>query len=116
MNSLLEPRVSIGVIKNEEAPDTYNDGQIIEAGSHIHLNNHIISVYYQNFFAESDVVPSYYNSWAYGNTNKKGQGIELGLQFKKYNFKIRASYSDAKLPNGVQQDQKYFFFWSGVGL
>jgi hypothetical protein len=117
MNSIFEPRASLGVLKNEQAPETYNDGQIIEAGTNIHLVNHVVSVEYQNFFAESDVVPSYYNSWAYGNTNKKGQGFEFGIQFKKYNFKIRANYIEAKLlnTNSVQQDQKYFYIGVETG-
>lgn len=117
LNSFIEPQAGLSVIKNQKAPATYNDGQLIEAGTNFYLTNHILRFEYQNFFTESDAVPSYYNSWAYGNTNKKGQGVELSIQFVKYNFKIRANYIEAKVlnPNTVQQDQTYIYIGVETG-
>ncbi len=117
MNSLFEPLAYFNVIKNSEAPETYNDGRIIGLGSKLHTNNFIYSVFYENFFAESDVVPGFYNSWAYGNTNKKGNGFELGIQFKKKNFRVRAQYYEAKVLNAdpLQQNQEYFYLGVETG-
>ncbi len=117
MNSVLEPLAYFNVIKNNDAPETYNDGRLIGVGSKFHTNNYIYSVFYESFFAESDVVPGYYNSWAYGNTNKKGNGFEVGVQFKKKNFRIRAQYYEAKLLNvdPLQQNQQYFYLGVETG-
>lgn len=117
INSLWEPLAYYNVIKNNDAPETYNDGQLIGLGSKFHTNNYVYSFFYENYFAESDVVPSYYNSWAYGNTNKEGNGFELGMQFKKKNFRVRAQYYDAKVlnPDGLQQNQQYFYLGVETG-
>ncbi|MBY0384373.1 hypothetical protein K2X05_04370, partial [bacterium] len=117
MNSIFEPLAYYNIIKNNEAPETYNDGQLIGIGSKLHTNNYVYSLFYENFFAESDVVPGYYNSWAYGNTNKKGNGFEFGVQFKKKNFRIRAQYYEAKLLNTdpLQQNQQYFYLGVETG-
>lgn len=117
MNSILEPLAYYNVIKNSEAPETFNDGRIIGIGSKFHTNNYVYSFFYENFFAESDVVPGFYNSWAYGNTNKEGNGFELGIQFKKKNFRVRAQYYEAKVLNAdpLQQNQEYFYLGVETG-
>ncbi|MCC6138736.1 MAG: hypothetical protein IT287_08895 [Bdellovibrionaceae bacterium] len=117
INSLWEPSAEYSVLKNEEAPESFNDGAVVRVGSRFHLTNHIVGIGYDNYFAESDVAPSYYNAWAYGNTNKKGNGGEISLEFKKLNFRVRAQYYDAKVINfnGLQQDQKYFFLGVETG-
>jgi hypothetical protein len=117
LNSLLEPFAYINVIKNEEAPETFNDAQLIGVGTKFHTTNYVFSFFYENYFAESDVVPAFYNAWAYGNTNKKGNGFELGMQFKKKNFRVRAQYYGADVinPNGLQQNQEYFYLGVETG-
>lgn len=118
LNSLFEPFTYLNVIKNEEAPETYNDGQVIGAGTKIHTNNYVFSLFYENFFAESDVVPAYYNAWAYGNTNGRGEGLEFGVQFKKKNFRIRTQYYRADVINpgsDLQDNQQYFYLGVETG-
>lgn len=116
-NSFYKAGGSYGIIKNEEAPETYNDGQIITVWNRFSLKDFSIYIAYENYFAESDVVPSYYSSWIYGNTNKKGNGGEIALEFEKQNFRIRAQYYDANVinPNGLQQDQKFFYIGVETG-
>ena len=72
---------------------------VIGVGTKFHTNNYVFSIFYENFFAESDVVPAFYNAWAYGNTNGRGDGFELGVQLKKKNFRIRAQYYRADVIN-----------------
>lgn len=117
VNSLWEPLAYYNIIKNPKAPNTYNDGQLLGIGSKFHTNNYVYSFVYENYFAESDVAPTYYNSWAYGNTNKKGNGFEFGVQFKKRNFRIRAQYYEAKVLNAdpLQQNQQYFYLGVETG-
>jgi hypothetical protein len=118
MNSILEPHAYINVIKNSQAPETFNDGQIIGLGSKFHTNNYIISAAYENFFAESDVVPAFYNSWALGNTNSKGDGLDISIQFKKKNFRLRAQYYRADVINAgddLQENQQYFYLGVETG-
>lgn len=117
MNALFEPALEYSVLKNEAAPEAFNDGAVIRAGARFHLADHVLGVGYDNYYAESDVAPSYYNAWAYGNTNKRGNGGEISLEFKKRNFRLRAQYYDAKVINfnGLQQDQKYFFLGVETG-
>ncbi len=118
MNSIFEPFAYLNVIQNSEAPDTFNNGQVIGAGTKIHTNNYVFSLFYENFFAESDVVPAYYNAWAYGNTNGKGDGLEFGIQLKKKNFRIRAQYYRADVINpgdDLQQNQQYFYLGVETG-
>ncbi|MBY0314476.1 MAG: hypothetical protein K2Q26_03085 [Bdellovibrionales bacterium] len=112
INHRVQPYISYQVIKNEEAPATYNDGQVVAVGTVIMFQNYNWFVTYENFFAESDVVPAFYNSWGYGNTNKKGNGVDTSLEFKKYNFRLRAQYykADVLNPDGLQQNQDYFYF------
>lgn len=111
INGLLQPYAAYSVIKNNEAPETYNDGHLISVGTVVMFSDYNWFVSYENFFAESDVVPGFYSSLGYGNTNKKGSGIDTSIEFKKYNFRIRAQYykADVLNPDGLQQDQDYFY-------
>lgn len=118
MNSLFEPHAYINVIKNTEAPETFNDGQIFGLGTKLHTNDFIISAAYENYFAESDVAPSFYNSWALGNTNSRGDGVDLWIQFKKKNFRLRAQYYRADVINAgddLQENQQYFYLGVETG-
>lgn len=116
-NSTFETFGYYNIIKNNEAPETYNDGHVIGLGGKLHFEDHVVVLGYENFFAESDVVPSYYNSWIYGNTNKRGQGIDMSVQFKKRNFRVRAQFYQADVINfnGLQEDQQYFFLGVETG-
>lgn len=118
MNSLIEPHAYANIIVNTEAPETFNDGRILGIGSKFHTNNYIISAAYENFFAESDVAPSFYNAWALGNTNSKGDGVDLWIQFKKKNFRLRAQYYRADVINtgdDLQENQEYFYLGVETG-
>lgn len=117
LNSLLEPMAYMQVIKNEDAPETYNDGRVIGVGTNIHLTNHIVGVKVENFFIESDAVPGFYNSWGYGHTNKEGNGGELSIAFLKYKFRLRAQYYETKTLNfdSFQQNQQYFYLGVETG-
>jgi hypothetical protein len=118
VNALLEPHAYVNVIKNTEAPETFNDGQIFGLGTKFHTNDYIISAAYENFFAESDVAPSFYNAWALGNTNRQGDGFDLWIQFKKKNFRLRAQYYRADVINSnqnIQENQQYFYLGVETG-
>lgn len=113
-NQTFEPGIEYSLIKNQEAPETMNDGHLIRAYNRIHTDNYAFYIGYDRYFAESDVVPSYYNAWVYGKSNKEGQGGELAVEFKKKNFRVRFQYYEADLINfsDVQENQKSF--WLGV--
>ena len=117
----LHPRVEFvalyNIIKNTAAPETFNDGHVIGVGTKVDFEDHIVKLSYENFFAESDVVPSFYSSWVYGKTNKEGQGVDLSVQFKKHNFRVRTQFYQADVINfnGLQEDQKYFFLGVETG-
>jgi len=116
-SALWEPMVYYNVIKNLDAPDTYNDGEIIGAGSNFYTNDYLITVKGEYYFLESDAVPGYYNSWAYGHTNKQGAGGEVVLAFLKHKFRLRAQYYQYKPLNfdTYQQSQQYFYFGVETG-
>lgn len=117
INAVLEPSIEYSVIKNPKAPETMNDGSFLRLASKFHMTNYAVTAAFDSYFAEADVVPSYYNAWALGNTNKKGNGGELILEFKKKNFRIRAQYYEAHLINfnNIQEDQQYFFLGVETG-
>lgn len=117
VNSAWEPSAEYAVLKNDEAPEAYNDGHILRVASKFHFNDYALYVGYDTYFAESDVAPSYYNSWGLGNTNKRGNGGELTLEFKKHQFRVRAQYYQADVINfnGLQEDQQYFFLGVETG-
>jgi hypothetical protein len=118
MNSLFEPLAKLNVMRNEEAPEAFNDSQIYALGSRFHTNDHIFTVFYTNYFAESDVAPSYYNAWVMGNTNGKGQGVELYWQLKKKNFRVHAEYYRTDVINAgddLQENQQYFYLGVETG-
>lgn len=114
---LIEPLAYLSVIKNEKAPRTYNDGQLWGVGANFHTTDVVYSLIYENYFAESDVVPGYYNAWGYGNTNKEGYGLDFKANFLKKNFRLRVQYYDAKVINldPLQQNQQYFFLGVETG-
>lgn len=99
-------------IVNQEAADTFNEGQSLHLGVNFDLQDHLATFEYVDFFAESDVVPAYYNSWAIGHTNRTGFALHARLEFKKYNFRLRTYYYKANEINesDLQQDQDFFFF------
>lgn len=112
------PYAEYSVIKNQDAPETFNDGQVITIGTGLDMDEHFVYAEYSNFFAESDVVPAYYNSWAIGHTNSEGFGVDIGVEFKKYNFRLRSYYYRANVLDrsgvinnslGTVQDQNFFF-------
>lgn len=111
INDSLEPFGGYSLMQNTKAEDTYDTAQMVEVGNRIHMENHIFSLAYENFFTESDVAPAFYNSFGYGNTNRKGQGIDAYWQFKKHNFRVRAQYYKTNVinDNGIQQDSDYFY-------
>jgi hypothetical protein len=115
--NMFEPQIGFSLIKNPRAPDTYNTGSITSIGNVFHMDNHTFYIGAEKFFAESDVAPAYYNSWVYGNTNKKGYGLETWWWFKKQKFRIRAEYYSAKVLNddGLQEDQQYFYLGVETG-
>lgn len=112
LNNWIQPNISYSLIKNLKAPTTYNAGQVISVGALVMFTRYNWFINLENYFAQSDVAPAYYNSWGYGNTNKKGNGIDTALEFKKYNFRLRAQYykTDVLNPDGLQQNQDYFYF------
>jgi hypothetical protein len=115
--NMFEPSFGFSLIKNPRAPTTYNTGSITSLGTLLHMDHHTMYVGFEKFFAESDVAPAYYNSWVYGNTNKKGYGLETWLWFQKSKFRIRAEYYSAKVLNkdGLQEDQQYFYLGVETG-
>lgn len=117
VNSLWEPSAEYSIIKNEEAPETYNDGHLLRVASKFHFTDYALYVGYDTYFAESDVAPSFYNSWGLGNTNKRGNGGEVSLEFKKHQFRLRAQYYQADVINfnGLQENQQYFFLGVETG-
>jgi hypothetical protein len=114
---MFEPVVYLDVLRNQEAPDTFNDGQVIGLATMVHLQDYKIEFRYENIFIESDAVPGFYNAWAYGNTNKEGQGYEVVVNFLKKKFRVKAQYYDMKLinPDPLQQNQQYFFLGVETG-
>lgn len=118
LNSMLEPLAKLNVMRNEKAPEAFNDSQIFALGSRLHTNDHIFTVFYANYFAESDVAPSYYNAWVMGNTNGKGEGVELYWQLKKKNFRVHAEYYRTNVINAgddLQENQQYFYLGVETG-
>ncbi len=118
VSSLWQPWVYLNVVKNTKAPETYNDAQSIGIGSHFYTSNYQFTLIAEHFFVESETVPAIYNSWAHGNTNKEGDGIEFHIAFLKKKFRIRGQYFQYKPINttdSFQQDLQYFYLGVETG-
>lgn len=114
LNNTFRPYAQWTTMKNEDAPETFNDSQLIGIGTQINLPRHLIYFEVVNFFTESDVVPAYYNSWAAGHTNREGWGFDTAIEFKKSNFRIRSYYYQADVINENSPQQNQGFFFIGV--
>lgn len=91
---------SIGVnlnaqlIQNDEAPDAFNRGFLVEAGLSFPVLGQEMAIYAANFFNESDTSPGQYNSSRLGHNNMKGNSFGASLLFNKL-FKVQAQYTDS---------------------
>lgn len=100
--------LGIDMLENLEAPDTFNQSQRLRLVASKRINKDIgVILGVGNYFVESDAVPSYYTSTQYGNTNRKGNFIELGIEWIPQKFKITASYNQADLINSDTDGRQY---------
>ena len=82
-------------IKNDDAPEGKNKGQLAGAGLRSTLNDLTYEVKYVNFNNESDTAVSFYRNSNYKNNYK---GNEISLQLKnKDGFYVKGSYVDRKV-------------------
>jgi hypothetical protein len=102
-------RFAVNMLENSGAPRTYNQAQVIQVSGHHRLNSDIgFDVLLTDFFIESDAVPAFFTSRTYGQTNREGYSIELGMQWIEKKVRVSAAYTVSNLisadPSERQQD------------
>lgn len=111
-NSMLDVRAGAQWIQNSSAPREANRAQLlfleatVRPGYDLELVPRV-----GTFFVESDVVPASYNSWDFGNNNRKGLIVDLEVKFPRHGFKIDFEYIQSATINdyAFQADKQVFF-------
>lgn len=110
----LAPRLKFSAgfewLRNTNAPDAFNTGQLGRLGSEWELSDIILRPEYTTFFNESDTSPAFYNSFTLGHNNRQGFGLQMEVEFKRYKFKLTGRYVDSDVINqSLLQSRSQFF-------
>lgn len=105
---------SMDVHENTSAPDSFNQSQLLRLFLSRRLNKDIgLDLTLANYFIESDAVPGYYTPTSLGNTNRKGNYIELGMEWVPHKLRVSGRYVKSDLINvdttGRQYDADFIF-------
>ncbi|MCO5113973.1 MAG: hypothetical protein M9899_07340 [Bdellovibrionaceae bacterium] len=99
---------SLDMLENTSAPDTFNQAQMIRVFASRRLNADLgLDFNVGNYFVESDAVPGYYTSTVMGNTNRKGNFVELGLEWIPKKVRVSGRYVKADLINKDTSGRQY---------
>lgn len=92
-------RFTVSMLENVAAPKTFNQSQGIQISAHHRLNRDLgLDIILSDFFVESDAVPAFFTSRNI-QTNRKGNTIEVGLQWLEKKVRISAGYTVTDLIN-----------------
>lgn len=107
----LAAQVNWSIIKNNAAPETYNDAQMITPSLAMDFKTFTLMPSVSFYFIESDAVPGFYNDFQFGHNNRQGINYSLMTEMKNWGVKFGAGFTDAKNlnPSVFQQDIKYFY-------
>lgn len=95
-------------LKNQKAPDAFNQGYLLEAGVGFNLYDHHIRFGAGTFFNESDSSPSAYNSSRFGHNNRDGRFVSLEtLISQRVRFTTTFTDSDVINPDFVTTRQQH---------
>lgn len=100
--------VAVDMQENTAAPSSFNQAQVIRLFGSKRINKDFgVDFVFGNFFAESDSAPSYYTPTGFGNTNRKGNFLELGFEWVPQKIRLSGRYAKADLINGDDAGRQY---------
>ncbi len=89
---------SASYLQNNKAPEKYNKAYSATVGSEFFfVGRKSLDLALTSFRIEPDASVASFSSAKYFYTNRVGYSLEAFLNFKKYDFKVGASYSEAEL-------------------
>ncbi len=92
-------RFGVDMLENLGAPKTFNQSQIIQLSAHHRFNRDLgFDIIVSDFFVESDAVPAFFTSRMI-QTNRRGNGIEVGIQWLEKKVRLSAGYMVTDLIN-----------------
>lgn len=99
---------SVDMLENSSAPNSFNQSQTLQLFVSKRLNQDLgFDFNFGNYFVESDAVPGVYTPTSMGNTNRKGNFIELGFEWVPKKTRVSTRYVRADLINRDTSGRQY---------
>lgn len=112
LSRALKTSAGLSYLKNNEAPDKLNRGQIVFGELTWRMKDGVYLIpRYSTFINQSDTSPAYYNSEIYGHNDRVGERIDLGLLLKNFGWKVTATYVDSQSIHKDPLEPSQQFYW-----